>query len=78
MKEVKITIIGDNNSNTTKEFKGEVAILSAAAYLGDLVPDSDLDKCEPVAEEKLSDMTKDDVGYKPEDEIKEHTEEVIK
>lgn len=59
MKEVKITIIGDNNSNTTKEFKGEVAILSAAAYLGDLVPDSDLDKSEPVPEVENS-------GYKEE------------
>lgn len=36
MKEVKITIIGDNNSNTTKDFKGEESVKQAALYLNDL------------------------------------------
>jgi len=36
MKEVKITIIGENNSNTVKEFKGKEAIKEAANVLNDL------------------------------------------
>jgi len=54
MKEVKITIIGDNNSNTTKEFKGDEALKLAANYFNNLVgePKKEVDKKEVKKDKK--------------------------